>query len=53
MSPNTAIVMSYFNTVIDNCRSSPCQNGGSCSNNANRYSCSCITGYTGNECQTG
>ena len=38
---------------IDKCGSSPCQNGGSCTDLVNSYSCACATGYTGAECQTG
>ena len=38
---------------IDDCASKPCQNGGSCSDMFNGYSCSCAPGYTGEDCQTG
>ena len=40
-------------TVINNCASAPCQNGGSCYNGINSYSCSCLAGYTNYKCQTG
>ncbi|XP_070181224.1 fibropellin-3-like [Littorina saxatilis] len=36
---------------IDECASSPCQNGGSCVDQANAYTCNCSAGYTGDHCQ--
>ena len=41
------------NLVINNCQSKPCLNGATCTNAANKFSCSCVTGYTGSVCQTG
>ena len=38
---------------IDECASSPCANGGVCSNNVGAFSCSCAVGYTGSGCETG
>ena len=38
---------------IDECASSPCANGGVCSNNVGAFSCSCALGYTGSDCETG
>ena len=38
---------------IDECVSSPCQNGGSCSDEVDKYSCICASGYEGATCQTG
>ena len=37
----------------DECASNPCQNGGSCSDEVNKFSCSCASGYEGATCQTG
>ena len=37
---------------IDECLSSPCQNNGTCSDEVNGYSCACIAGYTGADCET-
>jgi hypothetical protein len=42
----------YF-TDINECFSSPCQNGGSCSNLINNYTCACRPGYTGHDCEIG
>ena len=38
---------------IDECTSSPCQNGGTCIVGINSYNCSCDVGYVGDNCQTG
>ena len=43
----------HFPTDIGGCASSPCQNGGSCLDSVNSWSCNCTTGYTGHRCQTG
>ena len=37
---------------MDECASSPCQNGGNCSDGVNEYTCGCLAGYTGDECET-
>ena len=42
----------YANDV-DECLSSPCQNGGTCNNLENIYTCNCPTGTAGYNCQTG
>ena len=36
--------------VVDNCASSPCQNGGSCRNAVNSFACICNRGFTGITC---
>ena len=38
---------------IDDCASAPCQNGGTCVDGINSYTCNCVYGYTGDHCQTG
>ena len=37
---------------IDECDSSPCENGGTCTDQANGYICGCVAGFTGVTCQT-
>lgn len=38
---------------IDECASNPCQNGGTCSNNINSFSCSCPEHVYGTMCEYG
>ena len=38
---------------INECVNHTCQNGGSCKDGVNNYSCNCLPGFTGNRCQTG
>ena len=38
---------------IDECASSPCQNGGTCVDGINSYTCNCDVGYAGKNCETG
>ena len=44
--------MNYI-TDIDECASSPCENGGTCTQGINLYNCSCKPGYTGEQCEMG
>ena len=37
---------------IDECASSPCQNGGTCTDAVNSYTCACVAGYNGDDCET-
>ena len=38
---------------IDECDSSPCQNGGSCTDIVNGHTCNCVAGYDGANCENG
>ena len=38
---------------INECSSSPCQNGGSCIDQVNSHTCICPAGYNGTNCETG
>ena len=38
---------------IDECASNPCQNGGSCVDGINLYTCNCNAGYAGYNCEIG
>ena len=37
---------------IGECSSDPCQNGGTCIDEINAFTCICISGYTGDVCET-
>jgi hypothetical protein len=36
---------------INECASNPCENGGTCNNLANQFSCTCAARYTGVTCK--
>ena len=37
---------------IGECSSDPCQNGGTCIDEINAFTCNCMSGYTGDVCET-
>ncbi|XP_052224816.1 CUB and sushi domain-containing protein 3-like [Dreissena polymorpha] len=37
---------------INECSPNPCQNGATCAHSINNYTCTCVAGYTGRNCQT-
>ena len=37
---------------INECASTPCDNGGTCTDSVDGYACTCIAGYTGVHCET-
>jgi len=39
-------------TDFDECENDPCKNGGECINGDNTYTCKCMPGYTGTNCET-
>ena len=45
--------VSFILTDINECDSSPCENGGTCEDEVNGYTCHCLSGYSGDHCQTG
>ena len=38
---------------INECDSNPCGNGGICGDVLNGYTCGCVTGYMGMQCESG
>ncbi|CAH1247746.1 SELP [Branchiostoma lanceolatum] len=38
---------------VDECVSDPCENGGTCEDEINGYTCTCADGYVGEHCETG
>ena len=37
----------------DECNPNPCANSGTCTDYYDGYSCDCVDGYEGDQCQTG
>ena len=46
------VMLCYFHTDVDECSSSPCQNGAACVDGVNLYTCTCLPGYEGAQCET-
>lgn len=42
-----------FSIDVNECASSPCLNGGTCTEFVNGYTCACASGYAGIHCETG
>ena len=38
---------------IDECASTPCQHSGTCADMVNGYTCNCVDGYDGIQCENG
>lgn len=49
----TDINNTFFVSDIDECASAPCQNGGSCVDLDDAFSCQCPPAWEGNVCQFG
>ncbi len=47
------IAKHFFFTDVDDFASSPCQNGGCCSDQVNGFNCSCQPGFNGIRCEIG
>ena len=41
----------FWFSDIDDCANSPCQNGGSCTDGVNQFTCQCVPGFTGTNCE--
>ena len=42
---------SFYDSEFDECSSSPCLNGGTCTDGKNNYTCTCPSPFFGNQCQ--
>jgi len=38
---------------IEECASNPCMNGATCNEDINKYTCTCVPGYSGVHCEEG
>ncbi len=47
------LFMTHSILDINECSSSPCQNGATCKDLMKKYTCSCVPGYTGIHCESG
>ncbi len=45
--------ISLSSADINECAPDPCQNGGNCFDQINNYTCKCLLGYTGKNCEVG
>ena len=46
-------MVTYFVLDVDECSSNPCENGGTCTVSIDEYSCQCVEGYIGANCERG
>ena len=46
-------IITFRSKDIDDCANGPCENGGRCRDTVNDFNCSCVAGYTGNNCSIG
>ena len=46
------LVKTTFSTDIDDCSPSPCENGGTCTDLVDDFSCDCAAGFIGETCET-
>ena len=47
----TTIFCVLLASDIDDCANIPCQNGGSCDDGVNQFTCQCVPGFTGTNCE--
>ena len=48
------VVFVFLHLIVNPCTNNPCQNGGTCTvAGDDTYSCSCVEGFEGDNCETG
>lgn len=47
------VTKTILSVDVDDCASSPCRNGATCTDAVNAFICTCAAGYTGSQCETG
>ena len=45
-------ILLFIITELNKCIPNPCRNGATCVRAINSYSCQCVAGYTGQDCQS-
>ena len=53
MVPYQVLEICFIFVDIDDCESNPCQNGATCVDGIDSYTCTCVPGFTGHDCETG
>ena len=51
--PEFIEVLFVYSLDINNCETKPCKNGGICEDGNNIRTCTCRSGYIGNDCENG
>ena len=46
-------LINLFVSDIDDCSPDPCLNGATCVDGVNSFTCTCVVGYMGTNCETG
>ena len=49
-----SIIATCFSLIadVDECSPNPCENGGTCTDGINNYTCACVPGYNDVKCST-
>ena len=52
LTPTRSPVRCAVLADVDDCAANPCQNDGTCADGVNDYTCTCVTGFIGDMCET-